>query len=181
MVVAKIAGIDVEAVIDKDAKKMSPTGALPCLETAEGSIAGSTAIARYLATPELEGKSLFEQGQVDQWISVIRTSLLPSARTIGYMIFGHIPFDTTTYNNAYLEMKETLKMFNIQLKGKLYLTGATLTLADILLGVTLIDLYQGTLDTNFRNSVTNLSAFFKRVSTEPAFVKTFGSVKSGKK
>lgn len=52
--------------------KKSPLGKVPILETPEGSIFESNAIARYVARirrdSELYGVSFLESGQVDSWI-----------------------------------------------------------------------------------------------------------------
>ena len=70
LIAAEYAGVEI-AVKDVDAKaaaKLSPTGKVPVLETPQGTIFESNAIARYVARmrrdTELYGATFFESGQV---------------------------------------------------------------------------------------------------------------------
>mmetsp|Transcript_33047 Transcript_33047/g.32177 ORF Transcript_33047/g.32177 Transcript_33047/m.32177 type:complete len:93 (+) Transcript_33047:146-424(+) len=79
------------------------------------------------------------------------------------------------------ELKELLKTINNYLKGKQYLVGNVLTIADIFLTIIQLELQQAVLETNFRNSMANLNNHFKRIIEMPEFIARMGKVKQGKK
>ena len=68
-------------------------------------------------------------------------------------------------------------MLNVFLKGKQYLVGDSLTLADVFLALIIVELQQCILDTNFRNSMSNLNNHFKSVVSLKEFVNRVGRVK----
>ena len=74
LIAAEYAGVEI-AVKDVDAKaaaKLSPTGKVPVLETPQGTIFESNAIARYVARlrsdADLYGRTFYESAVVDSWI-----------------------------------------------------------------------------------------------------------------
>jgi len=76
-VVAKMAGKNVEVVVDSDEaraeksyKEFNPTNKFPLLVAPEGKLSESSAIAKYLANghASLLGSSPAERAQIDQWV-----------------------------------------------------------------------------------------------------------------
>jgi elongation factor 1-gamma len=73
LIAADYNNVDIEVVEAKKGElKSSPYGRLPVLETAQGSIFESNAIARYVASMRrdtgLTGAHYFESGLVDSWV-----------------------------------------------------------------------------------------------------------------
>jgi hypothetical protein len=70
---------------------------VPVLDTPQGSIFESNAIARYIARlradSELNGSSFFESAQIDQWIDFSANELEPPAAMWIYPIRGYMTFD----------------------------------------------------------------------------------------
>ena len=70
---------DAEKIASKEFKAINMTGKFPLLETPEGRINESIAIAKYLAhgSSTLLGSSPIEAAKVDQWCYWALTSALP--------------------------------------------------------------------------------------------------------
>ena len=77
--------------------------------------------------------------------------------------------------------KENVKVINNQLKNKEHLIGDSLTTADILLTLSLVEMQQGVMDPNLKNSLNFLNKAFAATTQNPAFVKRMGVIKVGKK
>lgn len=69
----------------------------------------------------------------------------------------------------------------MQLKGRSFLVGDSVTVADILLTMIQLELQQCILDVNFRNSMAGLNSHFKQITGMSEFTSRMGRVKQGKK
>lgn len=83
-VTAKLANKNVELVIDTDEvrntpayKAFNPTNKFPLLETPEGNLSESHAIAKFLAHghASLLGGNPVERAQIDQWMNWLQTGV----------------------------------------------------------------------------------------------------------
>jgi glutathione S-transferase len=158
---------------------------LPALEVEiEGEkrlLSGSLTIAKYIAAlngdGELLGVGAFEKAQVDMWLTLLRNELQPLQRAVVYQAFGHVKCDTTEHQYVYGLLKEALKMPNNHLKGKSFFVGSHLTLVDIFFTLIQQELQQAVLDTNYRNSMSNINAHFKMMAAEGAIKRRLGNLK----
>jgi glutathione S-transferase len=148
-------------------------------------LSSSTAIAQYLAatgnSKDLLGKTAFERAQVDMWLQVIRLELQPLTRTVSYQAFGHVDCDMVEHLYVYGLLTEALKIPNNHLKGKTYFVGGYLTIVDVFFTLVQQELQQGLLDTNYRNSMSNINNHFKNMAAQEAIKKRCGAFKQGKK
>eukprot|EP00347_Sterkiella_histriomuscorum_P006575 403352251 len=157
---------------------------LPCLELENGELLwSSVAIVKYLASfqSQLNGANAWEEAQVDQWMLILRNETQPLVRTINYQVFGHVETDLNEHTHLYNLLKENLKFVNNSLKGKTHFVGNHLTIVDIYFTLIQLELQQATMDTNFRNSMSNLNNHFKSITGLAEFKKRMGNVKQGKK
>ena len=157
---------------------------LPALETTEGDVISSTAaICEFLAFSHesLLGKTDFERAQVDQWLSLIREETWPLCKTLSAFVFGGLACDTDEYTHIYNQMKEHIKALNNMMKGRTYLVGDAVTVADLQLVLCVCEMEQMVLDTNFRNSLNNLNAHFKLMAEHPTVRQRCGTLRQGKK
>jgi elongation factor 1-gamma len=115
---------------------------LPALEVEDNILTSSVVIATYLASfkPELLGTTDFEKALVDQWLLFLRGEVQPIARTLAYQVFGQVETDATEHQYIYSLLKDNLKLVNNHLKGKTYLVGKTVTIADIFLTLITLEL-----------------------------------------
>ena len=78
--------------------------------------------------------------------------------------------------------KENIKLLNNQLKTTKFMVGSSLTVSDIYLVLTQVEMQQCLMDTNFKNSLQNINNIFKYMTTEvPAFKLRMGNIKGSKK
>jgi elongation factor 1-gamma len=151
------------------------------LETYEGNIVESAAIARYLASQgvgHLAGANAWETAQINQWIDFSHTTTLPHLYPIIRAVFGFgDPVDSDLFNNSLKEFKELIKNINIHLQGKTYLVSNRVTVADVAVAVQLIILYQTVLDAGFRKAMPNVFAWLENFIKLPEVVRRIGNVK----
>lgn len=170
-----------EDLKSKEWKAKSLTGKTPMLETPEGNLVESAAIARYIASigeGHLAGSNAFETAQVNQWIDYSHTTLQAHMYNVVRAVFGYgEPADPEVFNNSVKEVKEIVKIINVHLQGKKYLVADRVTVADIAIAVQLIPLFQTTLDGGFRKAMPNVTAWLEGLVKLPEFVSRIGNVK----
>jgi len=189
LIVAKYAGLNFVVVSDVDFKseeflKKNPTGKVPVLETENGSISEANAIVRYLAReakPALYGKSNLDAGLIDQWIDFAATEVeLPSLAWI-FPIQGIIPNNPLATKKAQEDIKKVLQILDSHLITRTYIVGNTVTLADIVLATSLLELYQLVLDPTFRGPFVNVNRWFTTIVNQPEVHAVLGEVKLSEK
>jgi len=192
MITANFAGEKIEEVILNDEQrkeaefqKKSFGGKCPVLETKDGVLSESLAIAKYLAkqapSANLFGKGDFEAAQVDQWIDFVKGSVQSLAFPAILMICGKVNVDMEQFAHNVSEMKKNLRVINEHLKGRVFLVGDGLTLADIVLGVSLIMPMQILLDPGFRKGHGEITSYFEKLMALPEFIGRVGKVQACQK
>ncbi|GMF30773.1 unnamed protein product [Phytophthora lilii] len=126
----------------KEFKAKTPVGKVPILETEEGSIFESGAIARYVARlrPDtgLYGKTFFESGQVDAWIDFSTYELEVPLEVWVRPILGVGKFNAAALTKAKADVKKALQTLENHLHLRTYLVGEQVTLADIVVASALV-------------------------------------------
>lgn len=188
-ITANFAKVKVEEVFvtqedlkSKEWKAKSLTGKTPMLETPEGNLVESAAIARYIASQgegHLAGSNPWESAQINQFVDYSHTTLLPHLYNILRAVFvlGDQLIDADVYNNAVKEVKEIIKTLNAHLQGKTHLVGNRVTIADWAIAVQLIPLYQTILDAGFRKAMPNVAAWIENLVKAPEAIARIGNVK----
>jgi len=188
-VAADMAGQTVEVVIVDDAMKKTlaaknTTGLYPMLETSEGCINESFAIAKYfctLAGGKFLGSNNVEKALVDQWIAFVNTSLTSIVKVIRAGIFQNESILQSVFNENLKNLKAQIKVLNTELEGKKFLVGDEATLADVAVAVALIESFQTVLDGGFRKAMKNVEAWATATLELPSIVKVFGKVQMAAK
>lgn len=164
----------------KEYLKLNPNGKVPVLETAEGAIWESNAIARYVArlndTGKLFGNNNYEASLVDQWIEWTRFDLELPAMAWLYPIFGITKYDAEATANAKNDLKKALAILNEHLRLRTYLVGERISLADIIVAVNLLNLFTRVADPNFRKPFVNVARWFATLINQPNFKSVIGEV-----
>jgi glutathione S-transferase len=156
----------------------------PYLETKSGDIlfsrlAISSHIARMNPGVGLLGSSPFEEGKVNEWMAWCSSSFLPNVKEALYPILGHGgKLDMKKFNEGVKHAKEQAKILDTYLKGKQFLVGSKITLADLYLTNSLTLTFQTIFDAGFRKAMPNLTKWFESITSTPAFVKRFGVIKA---
>merc|ERR1719223_1303089 len=185
---ADYVGVPLQTVVVDEAmagsaefKAKKAHGQFPILELADGTlIRESTAIASFIARQagrsDFVGATAFEEASVSQFLDFGNSTLTPLFRTIAFHTFG-IAVDEAAYKKASQDMKNQVKIINEKLKGKSWLVGDSLTLADIATFNILILPFAFVLDGGFRKAMPDITAWFDKMSKLPVVARTAGYVK----
>lgn len=163
----------------KDFLAMNPNGKIPVMETPEGPIFESNAIARYAARlngdqHKLMGRNAYEAALVDQWIEWSRFEVELPAMSWLYPIFGYADFNEGATEAAKKDIQNVMNILNRHLALRTFLVGERITLADIVLACLFRGLYSTVLDTNTRKSFGNLNRWYLTVSHQPEVIAHLG-------
>lgn len=158
----------------------SPLGKVPLLETAEGCISESSAIARYIARlrrdTELFGRSFFESGQVDAWVDFCSTDVELAVTMWIYPILGYMPYSEAVEAKAEAELHKALGVMDRHLLLHTYFVGEKITLADIALASALFYPFKLVLDAEARAKFPNVVRWFVTCVNQPEFQAVLGDV-----
>jgi elongation factor 1-gamma len=158
----------------------SPMGKVPCLETSEGSIFGSNAIARYVARirgdTELCGRSFFDSASVDSWVDFCAYELELGCVTWVYPVFGFMPFSETAQKTAEAQVAKALATLEAHLVDKTFLVGEAVTLADIVIVSTLLYPMKLVLDKAFLKPYPCVTRWFTTCVNQAEFKAVMGTV-----
>lgn len=189
LVVGKMNGKVPELVIDSDErraekeyKSFNPTNKFPILETPEGNLQESHAIAKFLASghASLLGKNAVERAQIDMWMNWLASGVQQAGFPAIYAILGRAEVTQAQFNDGVKSLKENLRSIDQALSGD-WLVGSAPTVADIVLGATFSMAFQLILDQGFTKAAPKACAWFARVAAIPEFVSVFGKIKMAKK
>ena len=142
LVAVELSGQEAEMVVCNDEyrktpayKAMTTTDKFPMLQTEEGCIHETSAVAKYLCslspTSNLMGSTPAERSQVDQWISYSVATCWKDCYLVSQGIFGWTEVTQAEYNEAAKNVKAQFKIINQALEGKKWLVGNEMTLADV--------------------------------------------------
>jgi elongation factor 1-gamma len=159
---------------------LNPLGKVPTLETPEGGIFESNAIAKYVgglrADSQLMGASYFEAGQVNQWMDFCTTHLdLPVSNWV-YQILGWMQFNKGITIKAQQDVLAALKIVDSHLEKNAFLVGSCVTLADITLVCSLDLAFRMVFDPEYRAKFPNVTRWFTTCVNQPQFVAIMGEV-----
>lgn len=162
-----------------EVKAKSVTGKFPMLETPEGNLNESVAIAKYLAHSHasLLGANNVERAQIDQWCYWMISKVIPATFPLIYSIFGVREITQNESNDMSKAAKDFCREIEKHLTGD-WLVGAHPTVADFCVGLLMAPLFQTVLDGGFRKAAPKASAWFERVTKLEAVIKTHGHIKS---
>jgi len=146
---------------DKDLEKKHPSLSFPYIETANNQIIfEDLAIAQHLARQNmpsgLYGGSMFQEAQVDQWIAWALDLRDYTVRANAAIFEG----SAGGFKDDSKAIKDLLRNLDRHLKGKQFLVGNQITLADIFVAHIInipMSLY---IDPGFRKSTPSLEAWY---------------------
>ena len=155
-------------------------GTVPVLETPQGSIFESNAIARYVARIRSDtglcGSSFFESAQVDSWVDFCSHDLELPATLWFYPVLGLLPHHPAVSEKAKADLKKALEVLERHLEDKTYLVGHRVTLADVTVVSALVYPFKFVADPEFRAPFPNVMRWFTTCVNQPAFEAVIGSV-----
>jgi len=138
-------------------------------------------IAKYICrrNPDcnLLGKHAYDQAINDQWIAWAQNTLFDPLHQAYFPLFGFMPTDMNKFNAVMKSVKELSKKLNVFMKNREWIGGSEMSVADIYLGSVFSTLFQTLFDPGFRKAMSNLTAWFQKVSSHPAFIRRFGKIR----
>lgn len=157
-----------------------PLGRLPSARVANaGNISGTNTILRYLAhsaNGQLYGTNAAENAQVDQWLEwTILDVDLPTAAWL-YPIKGFIVNNPAATNKAKGDVRKALQLLNDHLATRTFLVGQRVSLADIAVSLSLLELYTTVLDPGYRKQFAHTNRWFNTCIAQAQFKKVLGEV-----
>ncbi|KAH7429873.1 hypothetical protein KP509_09G069500 [Ceratopteris richardii] len=160
--------------------KLNPFGKVPVLETPEGPLFESNAIARYIArlNPEsgLFGCSSYEEALVEQWIDVATTEVDANLSRWVYPLLGFsLPYSAEV-KFCQASVKRTFSVLNEYLASKTYLVGHTVTLADIIMACNMLTGIKVVFTKEFLAEYPHLERYFWTIANQPYVKKFFGEL-----
>jgi elongation factor 1-gamma len=151
----------------------------PVLITEFGPIIHTNSISRFLAKQSnlnLLGESPYEQAVIDQWIDFSYNEVdLPVLAWLG-PIYGFFPENDTATRRAKDDVRRLLKILEAHLKDRTYLASERITLADIVVSLSLYPLYTKVLAPAFRKQFNNTNRWFNTLASQPNFVAVLGEI-----
>ncbi|KAI3788883.1 hypothetical protein L2E82_01664 [Cichorium intybus] len=161
--------------------KMNPIGKVPVLETPEGPIFESNAIARYVASlkPEssLLGSTPIEYGQIQQWIDFSTLELDTNLRGWAMPRVGYSPYIKSAEENYISAVKRGLGALNMHLASRTFLVGESVTLADIIMTCNLAYKFKVVLTKSFTSEFPHFERYFWTMVNQPNISKLIGEIK----
>jgi len=178
--------IDVPDFDAAAASALSPTGKAPVLQTKNGVIFESNAIARYIAkirrdTGLTGNGSLVEEATVDSWIDFSANNLELPACVWWYPAAGFMPFQKAAYEKAKADLATGFATLDAHLLTRTYLVNDQITLADITIISALIYPMKLVCDKNFLKPFSNLVRWFTTCVNQKEFSDVIGKVQLCKK
>jgi glutathione S-transferase len=155
-------------------------GKLPALETTQGLLFQTNAILRYIGRQGkghgLYGNNIFETSLIDGWIDWAAELDLPAAAWL-FQVWGLTDAnDVETRNMAARDVRDSLAALNRALVSRAYLVGEQVTLADVAVATSVVDLYKLVLDDRFRQKFANVARWLDTVLHQPQFTDILGAV-----
>ncbi|XP_062083711.1 elongation factor 1-gamma-like [Humulus lupulus] len=190
LIVAEYTGVKVEFAADFEMGvtnktpefiKMNPIGKIPVLQTPDGSVFESNAIARYVARSKednaLYGSSLIDYAHIEQWIDF--STLEIDAKLLAWFlpIIGRAPYLPPAEEAAIAALKRGLGALNSHLASNTYLVGHSVTLADIITTCNLVFGFSRLMTKSFTSEFPHVERYFWTMVNQPNFKKVLGEVK----
>ena len=177
------ANIALENVPWKDINKntalgaQTPTRTLPFLKTKQGNLSEVKAINYYLAEtyqPTLLGSTDFERAQVHQWVEFAE-EFNTCAQDLIFPLFGWKCFCQERARVSEEKVIEFMKALDAQVKGKRFVMGEKVTLADAALFRALKFYFQFVFPEGKRKAIfRNADDWFRRVYNTPEVDAVYG-------
>jgi len=153
--------------------KKNPNGQVPVLDSPDGPIWESNAIAKYVTRKGqdkgLYGSNEYEASQIDQWIEFFRSKIESHGETLLGSIRGWFPFSQENYDKAKSNIEKALAVMNRHLEGKDWFVGKRVTLADIILFVVLSELFVHITTPHFMKPFPHVSTWANLCAAEKQF------------
>ncbi|GFZ09556.1 translation elongation factor EF1B, gamma chain [Actinidia rufa] len=165
--------------------KMNPIGKVPVLQTPDGPVFESNAIARYVTRLKsdnpLHGSSLIEYALIEQWIDFASMEIDANTSRWLYPRWGITLYLPPAEEAAISALKRALGALNTHLASNTFLVGHAVTLADIIMACNLYMGFSYVMTKAFTAEFPHVERYFWTIVNQPNFCKILGKVKQAEK
>ncbi|KAJ3670882.1 hypothetical protein LUZ60_008308 [Juncus effusus] len=157
-------------------------GKVPVLETHDGPIVESNAIAKYVAklkgdNTNLCGSSVYEFVQIEQWMAFATKEIHEILVRWVYTRIGVYPYNDLTERVLIGYMQKALRALNTHLAPNYkYLVGGRITLADIVMACDLHFGFTHVMAKSLTSKFPRVERYFWNVVGQPNFKKFLGEI-----
>lgn len=124
----------------------------------------------------MRGKTDIVRAQVIQWLSFADNELMPAVASWVFPVLGILSVDKQVVENGKNDLKTLLGILNQHLLTRTWLAGERFSLADIIVGCTLLPAFEAVLDPSIRSSLVNVTRWFTTWANQPAVKTILGEV-----
>jgi len=153
--------------------KKNPNGQVPTLDSPDGPIYESNAIAKYVTRKGkdkgLYGANEYEASIIDQWIEWFRSRVESELSSWVAPVFGWGKNDKEKTDAAKVHLAKMLVILNNHLEGKEWIVGKRATLADITLLVGFQSGFLHVMDPEYLKPFNHVIAWVHRCLEQPQF------------
>lgn len=158
--------------------KKFPNGKVPAFELGGQYISETNAIAFHVSNDQLRGNSsILDQSHIWQWTSFADNEIQPAAANWVYPVLNVMQYNKQATDRAKEEIQRALSVLNAHLVSRTFLVGERISLADIHVAVSLLQLYTSVLDPAFRKPFGNVNRWFTTMVNQPEFIAVLGETK----
>ncbi|KAI9292860.1 glutathione S-transferase [Neoconidiobolus thromboides FSU 785] len=159
-----------------------PLGQAPAFESKDGLLlTESDAITFYIASQKennpLLGSNKNDYAKILQYSYYGATQITPPALQLYMPLFGFAEYDKKVEETAYTRIDKALSYLDNEIKGKEYLVGNHITLADVFMFCVMDGLYRMFYTKEHRDQYPNFSSYFERISQIPEVKEVVGEFK----
>jgi glutathione S-transferase len=153
---------------------------IPILQDKEDYLVGVATIVRYLAANAADcdiypSKDKLNQSRIDSWIDFASAEVEETLRVILDAAFGWTKLEETKKEQVNEKLGDYLSKIEAQLKVTKFLTGEKVTLADIYVGVPILEAYRVAIPVETQKKFGQLTKWLKRLAKETAFQRHLGT------
>ncbi|GAB4839510.1 hypothetical protein Ancab_029036 [Ancistrocladus abbreviatus] len=156
--------------------KINPIGKVPVLETPEGPIFESNAIARYVARLKVDN-TLYGSSLIEYWIDFSSIEIDANITRWYYPRLGYGVYLPPAEEAAVAALKRALGALNTHLASNTYLVGHGVTLADIIMTCNLFLGFSRVMSKSFTSEFPHVERYFWTMVNQPNVKKVMGEVK----
>ncbi|XP_050237187.1 elongation factor 1-gamma-like [Mercurialis annua] len=161
--------------------KMNPIGKVPVLETPDGPVFESNAIARYVARLKndnpLCGSSSIDCAHIEQWIDFSASEIDANLLAWFKPRIGRAPYLPPAEEATIAALKRALGALNTYLASNTFLVGHSVTLADIIMTCNLYLGFNRLMIKSFTSEFPHVERYFWTMVNQPNFKNIIGEVK----
>jgi len=158
--------------------KKNPNGQVPTMDTPDGPIWESNAMAKYVARKGhdkgLYGANEYQASVIDQWVEWVRSKIETQISDWLYPVFGYREANAEKREKSMKDVAAAIAILDGHLADKEWIVGTRVTLADILLFVSLSSPLKYVMDTEFLKPYPHVVAWAKRCLAQKEFHSVIG-------